>query len=174
MKLFNNENSEAYTDLQNEDENKYIIFKLCHELYAIKLLSIKEVVEVLPIKSVPNTVKSFKGVCNLRGQIIGVIDLKTRFNLSYEKTNRPVLLIFELSSCILAAEVDEISAITLIHPIEIQSQVEIISNISLNFIKGIAKHENKLITILDLHAVMNSEEIHSIENSKIINYEIQV
>ncbi len=174
MNLFQNENSEHNSELQNEDENKFIVFKLNNEYYGIKLLSVKEVVEVLPIKSVPNTVKSFKGVCNLRGQIIGVVDLKIRFNLDYPKNNRPVLLIFELKSCTLAAEVDEISVITTIPPNEIQTKVEIISTIPLNFIKGIAKHANKLITILDLHSIMSSEEIYSIENSKIINYEIQL
>ena len=147
----------------DNNENKYIIFSLGSTLYGAKLTEVREVVEHLPTKKVPNTVPSFQGVCNLRGQIIGVIDLRTHFHISSEPVERPVLLVFETDSGAIAATVDNIGAVMEIPTFDIETKPNIVSPISSKYIIGIAKHESEMIILLDLRSVLSHEELKNVE-----------
>ena len=151
------------------DENKFVIFTLGRELYGAKLLEVREVVESLPTKDVPNTVRSFKGVCNLRGQIVGVVDLRTRFGVEGDPPQRPVLLVFETDSGAIAASVDGIASVSLIPPEDIDPKPNIVSAVPMKFIIGIGKMENRMVTLLDLKAVLSTEELVSVEVAKSLN-----
>lgn len=72
---------------ENESENKFLVFSVGEELYASPLLSIREVLEFQPPKPMPNMVHYFTGVINVRGAIVGVIDLRTKFG--HEAKNWP-------------------------------------------------------------------------------------
>ncbi len=150
------------------DENKYIIFSLGEDYYGAKLLEVREVVEVLPTKSVPNTVPSFKGVCNLRGQIIGVVDLRIRFSIEAPKAIRSVLLVFETESGAIASSVDQIASVSVIMPNDVEWRPNIVSSIPSKYIIGIGKLDQKMITLIDLKAVLSHDELTNIERSKML------
>ncbi|MCX6126790.1 MAG: chemotaxis protein CheW, partial [Proteobacteria bacterium] len=76
------------------EESRFILFRLGKEQYAVNLTDVEEVLESPDMTSVPNTVPSFIGVCNVRGQIVGVLDLRKHFNISPCETTKPVVLIF--------------------------------------------------------------------------------
>lgn len=151
---------------ENHDENKYIVFALGSELYSAKLLEVREVVEPLSTKQVPNTVPSFEGVCNLRGQIIGVVNLRKRFGVDAPQALRPVLLVFDTDSGAIATSVDEIVSVSIIPDHDIESRPNIVSMVPSKFILGIGKLEDRMVTMIDLKAVLSHDELTNIEHSK--------
>ncbi len=160
-------NQEASLDTNEEDFHKYVIFRLAEELYGAALLDVREVVERLPIKSVPNTVEAFEGVCNLRGQIIGVVDLRTRFSLQGQAPLRPILLVFESDSGAIAAQVDEIISVAIIPSTDIEVRPNIVSAVPLQYIRGIGKYQERLVTLIDLRQVLSSDELTQLDQSKL-------
>ena len=150
------------------DDSKYIIFSLGSELYGAKLLEVREVVETMPTKSVPNTIAAFKGVCNLRGQIIGVVDLRLRFGIESDKALRPVLFVFETESGAIAAAVDQIVSVSVIPPKDIESKPNIVSSIPSKYILGIGKMDSRLITLVDLKTILSQEELTRVDQSRIL------
>ena len=150
------------------DENKYIIFRLGNEIYGTRLLDIREVVEELPIKTIPNTCSSFMGVCNLRGQIIGVIDLRVKFGVTPPIQDRPILLVYETESGTIAAKIDEIISVSVILPLEIERKAKIVTNVPSTYIEGIGKLDKHLITIMKLREILSTEEFTEVNDSKIL------
>ena len=147
------------------DENKFIIFSLGNEIYGARLLEVREVVEALPTKVVPNTISSFIGVSNLRGQIVGVLDLRLRFNIDYEKPERPVFLVFDTPSGALASQVDKVESVSVIAPGDIEHKPNIVSSIPSKFILGIGKVDGRMVTIIDLKSVLSHEELTHVEST---------
>lgn len=157
----------SVTERSTEDENKYIIFSLGAEIYGAKLLSVREVIEAMPTKSVPNTITSFIGVCNLRGQIIGVIDLRMRFAIEAPQAERPIFLIFETSSGPIGAAVDRIVSVSEIPEDLIEKQPNIVSAVPSRYMQGIGKINDRLVTLINLKDVLSNEELAHAHHSKI-------
>jgi purine-binding chemotaxis protein CheW len=160
--------SDADVSAEVGDEHKYIIFRLGKELYGVRLLEVREVVETMPTISVPNTVTSFQGVCNLRGQIIGVVDLRSRFDITSSIAERPVLVVFETESGAIAAAVDQIVSVSIIAPTDVETKPNIVSSIPVKYIIGIGKLDKRLVTIVNLHLILSQEELVRVENSKLL------
>ena len=134
--LHSQEHESHNNDVDDIDNQKYIVFRIGEEIYATKLLSVREVVEELPIKTLPNTIRAFKGVCNLRGQIVGVIDLSAQFKVEKSECERPVLLVFDSESGALAVEIDHIETVTIIPPEDIEAPSGLLSAVENQFIQG--------------------------------------
>lgn len=150
------------------DEHKFIIFSLGNEIYGARLLEVREVVEALPTKIVPNTISSFIGVSNLRGQIVGVLDLRKRFSIEFQKADRPVFLVFDTPSGALASQVDKVESVSVIAPDDIEYKPNIVSTIPSRFILGIGKVDERMVTIIDLKSVLSNEELTYVENSQLL------
>lgn len=149
-----------------EGESQYLIFDLDEHRYGTLLLSIREIVECKKVKPVPNTIVSFLGVMNLRGQIIGVIDLRSRF-LEAEPSLDGELLVFETEVGPIGALVDKVISVTDISAENIEFRPNIVCSIPIEYLTGIARVGDELITIVDLARVLQSEELISIDESKI-------
>ena len=151
-----------------KDDDKYVVFRLGNELYGARLLDVREVVETMPIKAVPNTIPSFQGVCNLRGQVIGVIDLRKRFTITAPPVDRPVMFIFETDSGAIAAAVDQVDCVTVISPQDVDTKVNIVASIPLKYILGVGKQAGRMIILVALKDILTHEELRSVESSKIL------
>lgn len=154
--------------VETGDEHKFIIFSLGNEIYGARLLEVREVVEALPTKIVPNTISSFIGVSNLRGQIVGVLDLRKRFSIDFEKADRPVFLVFDTPSGALASQVDKVESVSVIAPDDIEYKPNIVSKIPSKFILGIGKVDDRMVTIIDLKSILSNEELSYLENSQLL------
>jgi purine-binding chemotaxis protein CheW len=146
-------------ELEGAKKESFLLFRLGTENYAVHLLAVREVTEFLPIKRVPNTVKSFLGVCNLRGQIIGVLDLCDRFEIQKSESSQSVLIVFDAGVGCMAVLVDEISSVTEIQMSDVEFQPNIVCSMPSNFIHGIARTGDKLVTIIKLQEILSHEEI---------------
>lgn len=147
-------------------DNRYIIFRVGGELFGIPLLDVREVVEPQPIKYIPNTNPFFLGVCNLRGQIVGVIDLRIRFGLTVASEERPVLMVFEYSKGAIAVMIDKIESVSTLPESDIEQNQSLFNSNSASFfpkkyINGIGKFGTSLVTILELRSMLSEDRLEA-------------
>ena len=149
---------------QSENEGKYLTFQLAEEGYGIGILKVREIIGMLPVTPVPQTPIFLKGVINLRGQVIPVVDLRLKFGLMEEDyTERTSIIVVEvkgLSNNIpIGIVVDTVSEVINIQAEEIEPAPTFGSSISINFILGMAKTEGGVKILLDIDQVLSAEEL---------------
>lgn len=147
-----------------QDDNaadKYLIYQLGLDYFATPLIEIREVIEYRAAKAIPHTSPYFKGVINIRGEIVGVLDLRERMNL--QGSDAPVAqLVFETENGTLAATVDRVHAVTIIdeNAIERRAQLGSGHNPDRGYFLGVAKvDESRLVTVVSLRKVLTPEQL---------------
>lgn len=153
-----------YLTFDQDGVDQYLLFFINGECYGAPLLSVREIVEAKTCKPVPNTVACFKGVINIRGQIIGIIDLRIRF--SEESGDKPcrAVLLFETPGGTLGAMVDYVEAVVSIKEENIEKKPNIVSVVPQEHFMGIAKHQGQLISLIALGSILHDEELLKISN----------
>lgn len=142
-----------------QEENRYLIFSLGREMFGTPLLGVREVVEPLAPKPVPNTRPFFTGVINIRGEIVGVMDLRARFQQTPKSEPGQAMMVFETSTGTEAALVDRIEAVAKISEKNIELQPNVRSNIPSDYLLGVAKEGERLVTLIDLRKVLEEQEV---------------
>jgi purine-binding chemotaxis protein CheW len=145
----------------HDDDARYLLFKVGGELYGTPLLGVREVVEPQEAKPLPNTAPFFSGVINLRGQVVGVVDLRKRFECEVKKHPGMALMVFDTDSGPLAALVDEIECVVQIPPAHIESKPAVRSHVGLDYLLGVGNHDGRLVSLIDLNRVLGNEELKS-------------
>ena len=151
-------------------EGKYLTFTLAEEEYGIGILKIKEIVGMLPITSVPQTPAFVKGVLNLRGKVIPVIDLRLRFGMGeIEYTERTCIIVVEIESqtgmVMIGIVVDSVSEVLNIKGDDIEDTPTFGTKLNTEYILGMAKMEGGVKILLDINQVLSGEEIAVLEKT---------
>jgi purine-binding chemotaxis protein CheW len=152
------------------ETKQYITFKLGDELFAIDVSQVREVLEISQITRVPTAPEYMRGVVNVRGQAIPVVDLRLRFGLppSADTVNSRII-VMELSidgeSAVLGGIADSVHEVIEIEPGNINPPPRIAMRWRTEFIQGMGKRGNDFIIILDVNAVFSSEEVALISES---------
>lgn len=150
-----------------EMNQRYLVFNLSGTKYATPLLAAREVIEVPPFREIPNAKSYFLGLANLRGEVVGIIDLRKMFNLDSEAHERNSIIIYESSSGPLGAMIDEISGVVNLGGDSIAQEVNIKSNVPQKYLKGIAKlNDGELVIVLDLKNVLEEDDLVQIKKLK--------
>lgn len=152
-----------------DKEGKYLSFTLAGEEYGIGILKIKEIIGMMPITSVPQMPKYFKGVVNLRGKVIPVIDLRTRFGMDViDYTDRTCIIVVEIqgktATVLVGIVVDSVSEVLNIRAEQIEDPPDFGASIDTGYILGMAKMDGGVKILLDIDRVLAAEEIAQIEN----------
>lgn len=147
------------------ENGRYLIFSLGGELYASPLVLIKEVIKLAEINPVPYMVAHFRGVINLRGQIVGVVDLRQKFQVKSHDTNKGLILIVEHDGLAIGAIVDDVNAVASFEAQSIDRNPALQTKIPLAFMKGIGKHGDRLVNIIDIAGSLTSEEYSTVRKS---------
>jgi purine-binding chemotaxis protein CheW len=161
--------SEAQNALSNafdvaEDKTlSFILFSLGNELYGTPLLSTREVIKLRVIKPTPYMVPHFKGVINLRGQIISVVDLRVKFQIPIPTETTGLILIVEHSQGLLGAVVDDLTSVENIRKEDLDQNAAIETKIPLDFFLGVAKVRDRLVNIVDISGCLISEDMRLIK-----------
>ena len=147
-----------------EKEGKYLTFNMAEEEYGIGILKIKEIIGMLPITSVPQTPEFVKGVVNLRGKVIPVIDLRLRFGMpSMDYTERTCIIVVEIDgqagTIQVGIVVDSVSEVLNIKGEDIEKTPTFGAKLNTDYILGMAKMEGGVKILLDIDQVLNSEEL---------------
>lgn len=148
---------------EEETKNRYLVFVLADETYAAPLLQIREVIKIPSIKPVPYMVPYFKGIINLRGQIVSVIDLRMKFGLQNFKKDEGLILVIEAMGALVGAIVDNVCSVQNIPETEIETNPALETKIQSNFFLGIAKHPDTLINLIDIGGSLSSEDFKRIK-----------
>ncbi len=147
---------------------KYLTFSLEDEEYGIGILKVKEIIGMMPITSVPRTPGYVKGVINLRGKVIPVIDLRSKFDMeSIEYNERTCIIVVEIDSdsttVLIGIVVDAVSEVLNIKEEEIEDTPTFGTKLNTNYILGMAKMEGGVKILLNIDRVLNNEELEQLE-----------
>jgi len=146
------------------DDNQYLTFLLGGEMYAIGILHIKEIIEYGQLTEVPMMPNFLRGVINLRGRVVPVIDLRSRFGKeSTEVTKRTCIVIIDVESNgerqNIGIMVDAVSAVIEIVSSQIEAAPTFGAKIRSDFIEGMGKIDGRFVIILDLTKVLSLDEM---------------
>ena len=161
---------EQAVSMIKDREGKYLTFNLCEEQYGIGILKIKEIIGMMSITSVPQTPDYVKGVINLRGKVIPVIDLRLRFSMSEaEYDERTCIIVVEIDSSsgtvIIGIVVDSVSEVLNIKGDDIENTPTFGTKLNTEYILGMAKMDGGVKILLDIDQVFSTTEISMLEKA---------
>ena len=145
-------------------EGKYLTFTLAEEEYGISILKVKEIIGMMPITTVPQTPEFVKGVINLRGKVIPVLDLRTRFGMeSIDYTERTCIIVVEIegesNTIMIGIVVDAVSEVLNVKGEDIEDTPTFGAKMDTEYILGMAKMEGGVKILLDIDRVLSGEEV---------------
>jgi purine-binding chemotaxis protein CheW len=151
----------------------YLTFTLQGERYAVDVSKVREVLELTKITKVPKTPDFMRGVINLRGSVVPVIDLKLKFGMgTTEQTIDTCIVVMEVSIeqgeiTVLGSLADSVNEVIEMDPDQIEPAPEIGTSMNTEFIKGMGKQEEDFVIILDIDRVFSEEDMEVIKNTDI-------
>lgn len=145
-----------------------VTFQLGNELYGIDIMDVEAIVQVEEVREIPNSPNYVEGIFNLRGEIIPVINLHTRFHLSKpEMTEEDELLsgfiIINIDEMQIAVIIDKVSRVITIDLDEIQPPPQMLSGIGAEYIQGVVNKQDGYLIILDIRRLFNVRELQALE-----------
>ncbi|SDW27147.1 chemotaxis protein CheW [Paenibacillus sp. CF384] len=151
------------------EEIKVIVFGLAHEEYGIEVEKVRTIERMMPITRVPKTPPFIKGVINLRGVVLPVIDLRGRFSLAEsEETESSRIIIVAVNDLEVGFIVDSANDVIDIDPDSIDSPPEVVGGIKAKYLRGVAKiGDSRLLIMLNLSEVLNKSEIIQLEQQEV-------
>ncbi len=152
-----------HDNIVNSSE-QYVTFLINNETYGIEVLRVKEIVGMTNITSVPNSEGYMKGVINLRGIVVPVIDLRLKFNLEEKEYDAfTVILIIELNESLIGIIVDAVSDV-ISAPDQMQEVPNFHVSINRDVIKGVLNSDDNLIIILNPDIMLTAKDLDSISD----------
>ncbi len=145
-------------------EGKFLTFVLGNEEYGIEILRVREIIGIMEITPVPQTPDYVKGVINLRGKVIPVIDQRIKFSMpEVEQTQETCVIVVEVKESLIGILVDSVSEVIDIGSEEIEATPQFGQEIDTQFIMGLGKTKGKLIILLDIEKVLSTEVIKMVK-----------
>ena len=150
---------------------KFLTFTLSYEEYGIPINKVKEIIGMMEITHVPKTPKFIKGVINLRGKIIPIMDLRLKFEMEEKQyTERTCIIVvdiaFEGIKKQMGLAVDAVSEVVNIQTSEIESPPEYGTQSKAGFLTGMGKVKGKVILLLDIETILDNEELAILKEIK--------
>ncbi len=151
---------------------KYLTFNLSGEQYGLEIIKVKEIIGLMDITRVPRIPDFVRGVINLRGKVIPVIDLRKKFSMeSTEDTEQTCIIVVDIMQDNLSLQmgiiVDSVSEVLDIQDDIVEETPTFGTSVSTNFIKGIAKTKGGVKILLNIEEVLTTDELQSVTESTI-------
>jgi len=146
-------------------EEQLVIFQLASEVYGVDIGRVQEIIRTQHITRVPRAPEFVEGVINLRGKVIPVVDLRKRFGLEggeHGKASR--IVVVEAGEHTIGIVVDAVSEVLRIPTAAVEPPSPVVTTVDSDYLRGIAKLEDRLIILLDLDAVLSQEIVVASEN----------
>ena len=153
---------------QNDKEGKYLTFVLGQEEYGLEILKVREIIGYMSITAVPQTPDYVKGVINLRGQVIPVVDIRTLFGMEpKDVTDETCIIVVEIThskrTFNTGVVVDRVSEVLDINGDDIEDAPQFGSSINTEFILGMGKVNNAVKILLDIDKVLDRSDLSSLD-----------
>ena len=158
----------AAASTEKNRSGKYLVFHLGKEEYGVGVLKVREIMGLQDITSVPQTSSFVKGVINLRGKVIPVIDLRLKFGLdSSEYTQRTCIVVVQVQErghpLMMGVIVDGVNEVLTMQEGEIEDTPQFGDDLSVDYILGMAKIKGKVKILLDIDRVLSAQEIRRLD-----------
>jgi purine-binding chemotaxis protein CheW len=143
---------------------KYLTFCLQQEVYGLAILKVQEIIGIMPVTHVPRMPDFVRGVINLRGKIIPVIDLRVQFGLDTQNdTAKTCIIVVEIQQAkhkvTMGILVDEVAEVLYLKSEQIEPPPAFGTSVSTDFILGMGKLPQKVVMLLDIDSILSSREI---------------
>lgn len=146
------------------DEKRYLVFTLVNEQYAVPLLQVKEVLGLTDTTPVPYTPSHFRGIMNLRGQVISIIDLRLKFKMGKSDFGpETAIIILDMAPLYLGVIVDSVDSVLGLTEEEISPSPDVETNVKTDYIEGVARKDKKLILLLNIEKTLNVEDLKALK-----------
>lgn len=145
---------------------RYLRFSLGVEEFAIPLLSVREVIAPPEVTPIPQTPNYFVGIMNLRGQVITVLDLRTKLGIKPLDNAEKSVIIVDLGALCIGVTVDSVNAVLSPKSDEISGRPDLPQNNSSQYISGVYRSDRGLVLMLDISRVLNAEDQFQIQSAK--------
>jgi len=145
---------------------EYIIFSLDTETYGLDVLKVQEIRQYGAVTKIANTPEFIKGVINLRGLIVPIVDMRIKFNLGQARYDEStIVIVLNISNRIIGMVVDGVTDVLEIETSELKALPDIVANIDTQYITGLATYEEQMIVLVDIERLMNSHEMALIDSA---------
>ena len=149
-----------------EKDLQVVGFRIGNETFGVRIASVREIVRVPEITSVPSAPETVEGVINLRGKIIPVMDLRKRFghvDIQPDKKNR--ILVVELQNKLIGLIVNAASEVLKIPPSDIEAPGSVFAEGESSYVTGVGKLKGRLIILLDVSKLLHQQEVKKLEEA---------
>jgi purine-binding chemotaxis protein CheW len=141
------------------DLNQLISFLVGDEQYGLDILRVKEVIRLREITRLPRAPSFVKGIINLRGDVIPIIDLRNKFGLEHQQFSAMTrVIVVDVDGRLVGMVVDAASQVVRIPADQIEPPPPIVGGLSAEYIKGVGKLEDRLVILLNIDRILSSEE----------------
>lgn len=156
------------------ETRQYLTFKLNDEVFGVDVAQVREILDSINITRVPQTPEFMRGVINLRGSVVTVIDMNMKFGMNVtENTVDTCIVVVEViidgETTVIGALVDSVQEVFEIEPQNIEPAPRIGTKLNTEFIKGMGKKDEKFIILLDIDKVFSSDELDLVQSTNSIN-----
>ena len=142
---------------------KYLTFVLAEQDYGLEILKVREIIGMVAITAVPRTPHYVKGVINLRGKVISVVELRLKFDMpSQRQTDESCIIVVDVNGVEMGIMVDKVSEVLDIAESDIEDAPSFGVSVNTDFILGIGKTDGKVKMLLDITKVLTTDQIEGI------------
>lgn len=150
------------------ETTQYLTFKLEDEVFAIDIAQVREVLDFTTITKVPRTPDFMRGVINLRGSVVPVVDMRLKFGMSAtERTVNTCVIIVEVrlddETTILGALADSVQEVINLEPDQIEPAPRLGARLNTDFIKGMGRHSDGFLILLDIDRIFSFDELSGMQ-----------
>ena len=157
-------------EIDSNDTNQYLTFTLDDEVFGLAIGKVREVLDFETVTRVPQTPAYMRGVINLRGSVVPVMDMRLKFGMTKTvKTVNTCIIIAEINidgeTTVLGALADSVKEVLDLEPHEIEPAPKIGTKLNTEFIRGMGKHNEEFIIILDIDKVFSADELMAVQGT---------
>lgn len=143
---------------------QFVVFHLEDELYGVDIHQVRGIEKLLPLTRVPNAPSFVKGVCNLRGSVIPVIDLKKRLDIPGGlDESKAKIIIVNIGRQTVGMTIDAAADVVSFESEDIEPSPSLVTGIDVEFIEGVAKISNRLLIILSLERILTVDQVRLLD-----------
>ncbi|MCL5105562.1 MAG: chemotaxis protein CheW [Armatimonadetes bacterium] len=146
-----------------DQSEQLVVFELAGEQYGVDIGAVNTIIRMQEVTAIPRAPSFVEGVINLRGSIIPVIDLRKRFGLTLgEITKSSRIVVVEAGGQMIGMVVDAVAETLRLNSDAIEPPSPVVTSVDSDYLRGVGKHENRLVILLDLDKVLTSKEMESL------------
>jgi purine-binding chemotaxis protein CheW len=146
--------------------SQYLTFTLGNEEYGIELLKVQEIKGYSPVTPIPNTPAHVRGIMNLRGAVIPIVDLRARFSLeAIEYTKFNVVIVINVGNKVIGLLVDTVSDVLNVGPDDLRPAPDFGARADTRFISGLAAARDKIVVLLDLESLLSDVDAGALSDA---------